>query len=112
VNSSLRTLACCVAAALLPAMALAVPYRPPSDTQVLERVPSRATDARTREIEALRAAWQRNPNDRVLAVKLARRWYDEALAQGRARALVGRARTCAGRAGAASQAAAVQPPLR
>jgi Tfp pilus assembly protein PilF len=69
-------------AALLPAVAAAAPYRPPSDAQVLERVAARATDPRSREIEALRAAWQRNPNDRALAVKLARRWYDEALAQG------------------------------
>jgi len=69
-------------AALLPALALAAPHRPASDAQVLERVPARATDPRSREIEALRAAWQRRPDDRALAVKVARRWYDEALAQG------------------------------
>jgi tetratricopeptide (TPR) repeat protein len=76
-------------AALLPASLLlaaapspAAPYKPGSDAQVLERVSARASDPRSREIESLREAWQRDPRNPDTAVRLARRWFDEALAQG------------------------------
>jgi len=49
---------------------------------VLERVPARGGDARTRELEALRTEWQREPRNVDVAVRLARRWFDEGLAQG------------------------------
>lgn len=65
-----------------PVPAAAAPFRPESDAQVLERVPARLADPRTREIEALRAAAQREPQDVDRAVTLARRLYEEALAQG------------------------------
>lgn len=73
-------------AALLPALlaggVVAAPYRPQDDAQVIERVPARVADPRARELAALRAAWQREPRNRELAVTLARRWFDEALARG------------------------------
>jgi tetratricopeptide (TPR) repeat protein len=76
-------------AALLPASLLlaaapspAAPYKPGSDAQVLERVSARASDPRSREIESLREAWQRDPRNPHTALRLARRWFDEALAQG------------------------------
>jgi tetratricopeptide (TPR) repeat protein len=75
----------CLLAVLLfcaPLLVCAAPFKPASDTQVLERVPARATNPRTREIEALRIAWQREPKQPDVAVRLARRWYEEALAQG------------------------------
>ncbi|MES2956910.1 MAG: hypothetical protein V4792_01920 [Pseudomonadota bacterium] len=62
--------------------ALAAPHVPPSDQTVLERVPARAVDPRARDLQALRAAWRSNPNDVDLAVKLARRYVDEAAAEG------------------------------
>jgi hypothetical protein len=62
--------------------ASAAPFKPASDAQVLERVSARASDPRRRELDALRAAWQREPRNVELAVRLARRWFDEALAQG------------------------------
>lgn len=62
--------------------ALAAPYKPGSDAQVLERVSARASDPRSREIESLREAWQRDPRNPDAAVRLARRWFEEALAQG------------------------------
>lgn len=70
------------AAVLWPAFVLAAPYQPASDDQVLERVSARATDPRARELAALRAAWQREPRNPEVAVRLARRWFDEALASG------------------------------
>jgi tetratricopeptide (TPR) repeat protein len=64
------------------APSLAAPYKPGSDGQVLERVSARASDPRSRDIESLREAWQRDPRNADTAVRLARRWFEEALAQG------------------------------
>ena len=60
----------------------AAPYLPASDAQVLERVPARAGDARVRDLQALRAAWRASPDDAALAVRLARRYVEEAAAAG------------------------------
>ena len=62
--------------------AIAAPFLPASDAQVLERVPARAADARVRDLQALRAAWRAAPDDVGLAVRLARRYVDEAAAEG------------------------------
>lgn len=77
------------------APSLAAPYKPGSDAQVLERVSARASDPRSREIESLREAWQRDPRDADTAVRLARRWFEEALAQGDPR-FVGHAQAALG----------------
>ncbi len=60
----------------------ATPFLPASDAQVLERVPSRAGDQRVRELQALRAAWRADPRNAVPAVALARRYVEEAQADG------------------------------
>ena len=60
----------------------AAPFLPASDAQVLERVPSRAGDQRVRELQALRAAWRADPRNAVPAVALARRYVEEAQADG------------------------------
>jgi len=62
--------------------AAAAPHVPASDAQVVERVPARAADARVRDLQALRAQWRANPRDASLAVRLARRYVDEAAAAG------------------------------
>lgn len=67
---------------LIAAPSPAAPFKPGSDAQVLERVSARASDPRSRDIESLRAAWQRDPRNPETAVRLARRWFEEALAQG------------------------------
>jgi len=70
---------------LLLALALpvvAAPHLPSSDAQVLERIPARALDAQARELQALRAAWRAQPGDADLAVRLARRYVEAALADG------------------------------
>ena len=71
--------------ALLPLLAppcAAAPFVPTSDAQVLQRVPARVGDPRAADLQALRAAWRANPRDPALAVPLARRYVDEAAAEG------------------------------
>jgi predicted Zn-dependent protease len=74
------TLGLALAGAAMPVAA--APFLPASDAQVLERVPSRAGDQRVRELQALRAAWRADPRNAVAAVALARRYVEEAQADG------------------------------
>lgn len=69
-----------LAAALLLAdgAVLAAPFVPSSDQQVVERLPTKANDPAARELNALRAAWRREPGNVTLAVDLARRWFEQA----------------------------------
>ena len=62
--------------------ATAAPHVPASDSTVLERVPARAIDPRARDLQALRVAWRATPQDVYLAVQLARRYVEEAAADG------------------------------
>lgn len=62
--------------------AFAAPHRPASDDTLLETLSTRATDPRAREMRELRASLSRNPNDAELAVRLARRYFDEVAAEG------------------------------
>ncbi|MFM2121118.1 MAG: hypothetical protein RL722_2586, partial [Pseudomonadota bacterium] len=55
---------------------------PTSDQQVLERLPSKAGDARAREFADLRRQLAARPDDLGLAVKLAHRYFDEVAAEG------------------------------
>ena len=73
-----------VAALLLAASAgvAAAPFVPGSDQQVLETLPTRASDPRTRELSDLRRELARDPRDLDVAVKLARRYYEESAAEG------------------------------
>jgi hypothetical protein len=63
-------------------LADAAPRVPATDTEVLARVPARSGDARARSLQSLRAAWRANPRDPALAVALARRYVEEAAAEG------------------------------
>jgi Tfp pilus assembly protein PilF len=68
--------------ALAPAgMLNATPYIPADGKQVVERLPSRA-DPVQRELLKLRAALSRNPNRLPLASALARRYIEQARAEG------------------------------
>jgi Tfp pilus assembly protein PilF len=60
----------------------AAPFTPTDDQQVLERVPVRAGNPRARELQSLRAAVQREPRNADAAAQLARRWVEDALADG------------------------------
>jgi Tfp pilus assembly protein PilF len=67
---------------LLVSGARAAPFTPSDDQQVLERVPVRAGNPRARELQALRAAVQREPRNAEAAAQLARHWIEGALADG------------------------------
>ncbi|MCQ1548307.1 MAG: hypothetical protein NOF05_05670 [Candidatus Accumulibacter phosphatis] len=56
--------------------AMAVPYLPKSDTQVLERLPFAPTDPSARELRALREELARQPQRLDLAVEIARRYTE------------------------------------
>lgn len=85
--ASVASQLCCalalVCAVLLPARETqAAPFIPTTDAQVLERLPSRATDPQARELQALRLALTRQPDDLDLAVRLAQRYFDAVAAEG------------------------------
>lgn len=62
--------------------AQAAPYLPATDATVLERLPSRASDARLRDIAALRRALSADPTNAALAVRLVDRYLVELAAEG------------------------------
>ena len=62
--------------------ASAAPYVPTADTQVLERLPARATDPRAQQLQSLRAAWRQQPGDVTRAVSLAQGYFDAVAAEG------------------------------
>jgi Tfp pilus assembly protein PilF len=64
------------------AAVVAAPRTPGADSEVLERLPLRAGNSTRSELAALRAAAQANPADVNAAVRLAERYFDQALAQG------------------------------
>lgn len=74
-------LAAGLAAAASPSV-WAAPFVPTSEQQVLERLPARAADPRQRELRELRAQWRAEPKDTAAAVRLARRYVEEAGAEG------------------------------
>lgn len=60
----------------------AAPRLPTSDAEIVERLPGRASDPAQRELEALRAAWRRDPRDAAAAVALARAYVERTGATG------------------------------
>jgi Tfp pilus assembly protein PilF len=79
---SVHRLAVCLGMALAAQGAAAAPFTPVDDKQVIERVPVRAGNPRARELQALRDAVQREPGSADAAARLARRWVEDALAEG------------------------------
>lgn len=67
---------------LLASSSMAAPYAPRDDDEVLERLPSRPNDPAMREIRDLRGALARDPQNLERAIRLARRYFEQALAQG------------------------------
>jgi Tfp pilus assembly protein PilF len=60
----------------------AAPYTPKSDSEVLERLPFKASAAEGRELRELRRAAAEHPQDMQRALALARRYFDLAGAEG------------------------------
>jgi tetratricopeptide (TPR) repeat protein len=67
---------------LIAQLGMAAPYVPRADSEVLERLPVKPNDPAMREIKELRAALARDPQDLERAIRLARRYFGQALAQG------------------------------
>lgn len=67
-------------AAILPAAA--APYIPQSDADILETLPSRPNDPGAAELRRLRAAAAATPDASGAAAALARRYFDQAMAEG------------------------------
>jgi hypothetical protein len=78
----LHLLAFLLISCLLGAAAQAAPFLPKSDRQVLETLPARAAEPRMRELAELRRELAARPRDLELAVRLARRYYELAAAEG------------------------------
>ena len=66
----------------LKSVCAAAPYVPRADNEVLERLPSKPNDPAMREIKDLRSTLARDPQNLELAIRLARRYFDQALAVG------------------------------
>ncbi len=62
----------------LSSSALATPFIPKSDDQILERLRVNVNDVAARELRDLRAQLQQNPNNLSLAVTLARKYIERA----------------------------------
>jgi hypothetical protein len=62
--------------------AAAAPRVPATDAEVLARVPARGGVVRAGSLQSLRAAWRSDPRDPAKAVALARRYVEEAAAEG------------------------------
>ncbi|MBI2770869.1 MAG: hypothetical protein HYX47_14685 [Burkholderiales bacterium] len=69
-------------AALACTQALAAPFTPKSDSEIVDRLPARASDPEVRRVESLRKQLAANPNDAKLRVEIARRYFEMAMAQG------------------------------
>lgn len=63
-------------------VSVAAPYVPRADNEVLERLPTKPNDPTMREIKDLRSVLASDPQNLELAIRLARRYFDQALAVG------------------------------
>lgn len=61
---------------------VAAPFIPKDDGEVLERLPTKAGDPVVRELRKMREELTRNPRNLDLAIRLAKRYYSLALAEG------------------------------
>ena len=69
-------------AGLLATSALAAPFTPKSDDEVVERLPSTASDPSIRRVDSLRKQLAARPDDLALRLEIGRRYFDLAMAQG------------------------------
>ncbi len=63
-------------------LAHAAPYTPASDSEVVERLPGRASDPAIGRVDSLRKQLAARPSDVGLRLEIARRYFDLAMAQG------------------------------
>ena len=70
------------ALALACSLATAAPFTPANDRDVVERLPSTASDPSVRRVDSLRKQLAARPGDLDLRLEIARRYFDLAMAQG------------------------------
>lgn len=63
-------------------VAAAAPFTPRQDSEIVERLPARASDPEVRRVESLRRQLAAKPGDTPLRVEIARRYFEMAMAQG------------------------------
>ena len=80
--SRLAAFALLAGALATPLTVSSAPFTPANDAQVLERLPTRASDPRARDLLALRQAWRAEPKALPAALRLAERYQDEVAATG------------------------------
>lgn len=68
--------------ALACAPAIAAPFTPSNDNDIVERLPTSAGDPSVRRVESLRKQLAARPGDSALRLEIARRYFDLAMAQG------------------------------
>ncbi|MDB5872194.1 MAG: hypothetical protein JWQ07_1636 [Ramlibacter sp.] len=62
--------------------AFSAPFTPANDADVVERLPSTASDPSVRRVDSLRKQLAARPDDGALRIEIARRYFDMAMAQG------------------------------
>ncbi|MBC7601412.1 MAG: hypothetical protein H7255_01975 [Ramlibacter sp.] len=62
--------------------ALAAPFTPKSDDEVVEKLPSTASDPSIRRVDSLRKQLAARPDDNALRLEIGRRYFDLAMSQG------------------------------
>jgi hypothetical protein len=60
----------------------AAPYTPQRDTDIVERLPGRASDPAVRRVESLRKQLAARPDDAGLRLEIAQRYFEMAMAEG------------------------------
>src|SRR5215213_3645249 len=60
----------------------AAPYTPANDSDVVERLPSSASDPSVRRVDSLRKQLAARPDDAALRLEIGKRYFDLAMAQG------------------------------
>ena len=81
-NRSISLIGACFALLAAASGASAAPYAPKDDAVVLETLPTRPGDPAAAELRRLRAAAAAAPGDADSAARLARRYFDMAMAEG------------------------------
>jgi len=79
-----KALALALLSGLLSALspAVAAPFTPSTDAEVVERLPSTTNDPSVRRVDSLRKQLAARPDDVQLRLEIARRYFDMAMAQG------------------------------
>lgn len=63
-------------------LAIAAPYTPSADSEVVEKLPLRAQDPTSRELNRLRSKWREDAQNPIVAAELARAYFEQAVSEG------------------------------